>query len=106
MLSRSYILVILVICLFGIAYWLNSLNVNGLFGAIMMAIVIIMLGLDIHLISLAIFFIFSSIISKAIKKRSFYRSKGSKRDIIQVYANGGVATLVCCLLYTSPSPRD
>ena len=61
----------------------------------MMAIVIIMLGLDIHLISLAIFFVFSSIISKSIKKRSFYRSKGSKRDIIQVYANGGVATLVC-----------
>ena len=104
MLSRSSILVILVICLFGIAYWFNSLNINGLFGAIIMAIVIIMLGSDIHLISLAIFFVFSSIISKTIKNRSFYRSKGSERDIIQVYANGGVATLVCIVDFLYPDP--
>ena len=103
-LSRSTLLVIMVACLFGIAYWFNSLNINGLFGAIIMAIVIIMLGSDIHLISLAIFFVFSSIISKAIKKRSFYRSKGSKRDIIQVYANGGVATLVCVVDFLYPNP--
>ena len=104
MLSRSSILVILVICLFGIAYWFNSLNINGLFGAIIMAIVIIMLGSDIHLISLAIFFVFSSVISKTIKNKSFYRSKGSKRDIIQVYANGGVATLVCIVDFLYPNP--
>ena len=104
MLSRSSILVILVICLFGIAYWFNSLNINGLFGAIIMAIVIIMLGSDIHLISLAIFFVFSSIISKTIKNRSFYRSKGSERDIIQVYANGGVATFICIVDFLYPDP--
>ena len=103
-LSRSTLLVIMVACLFGIAYWFNSLNINGLFGAIIMAIVIIMLGSDIHLISLAIFFVFSSIISKTIKNRSFYRSKGSERDIIQVYANGGVATLVCIVDFLYPDP--
>ena len=103
-LSRSTLLVIMVACLFGIAYWFNSLNINGLFGAIIMAIVIIMLGSDIHLISLAIFFVFSSIISKTIKKKSFYRSKGSERDIIQVYANGGVATLVCIVDFLYPDP--
>ena len=83
MLSRSSILVILVICLFGIAYWLNSLNINGLFGAIMMAIVIIMLGLDIHLISLAIFFIFSSIISKTIKRDRFIDQKVLKEILFR-----------------------
>ena len=69
-----------------------------------MAIVIIMLGSDIHLISLAIFFVFSSVISKTIKNTSFYRSKGSKRDIIQVYANGGVALFICIIDFLNPNP--
>ena len=102
--SRSSILIIIIICLFTIAYWFRSLNISGFYGATIMAIVIIMLGSDIHLISLAIFFVFSSVISKTIKNTSFYRSKGSKRDIIQVYANGGVALFICIIDFLYPNP--
>ena len=34
-------------------------------------------------------------LSKILKKASFYTSKGSRRDIFQVYANGGIALLIC-----------
>ena len=46
-------------------------------------------------ILLYIFFILSSILSKIIPGNTSTISKGSKRDIIQVYANGGIALLLC-----------
>ena len=104
--STSSLIIILVLCFFIFAYWLNSLNKSGFYGAIIMAMVILLLGSLIHLMSLAIFFILSSIISKVFKGKSFYRSKGSRRDIIQVYANGGIATFICIIDFLYPNPNN
>lgn len=104
--SMTSLMVLLIFCLFTFSYWLKSLNKSGFCGALIMAIVILLLGSLIHLISLAIFFILSSIISKVFKSKSFYRSKGSRRDIIQVYANGGVATFICIIDFLYPNPYN
>ena len=69
-----------------------------------MGIVISILGSWHHLLPLAVFFILSSILSKVLRNTSFYRTKGSKRDIIQVYANGGVALFICIYDYLNPDP--
>ena len=104
--SMTSLMVLVIFCLFTFSYWLKSLNKSGFCGALIMAIVILLLGSLIHLISLAIFFILSSIISKVFKSKSFYRSKGSRRDIIQVYANGGVATFICIIDFLYPNPYN
>ena len=35
--------------------------------------------------------------SKILRNTSFYRTKGSERDIVQVYANGGIALFICII---------
>jgi uncharacterized protein (TIGR00297 family) len=54
-------------------------------------------------VPLAVFFVLTSILSKIIKNTSFYRSKGSRRDIVQVYANGGIALLICIIDFIQPN---
>lgn len=95
LLSEKLLLIYLITFLFFIAYRLRTLSLDGLFGAGIMGTLIILYGSRYHLLSLATFFILSSLLSKILKKASFYTSKGSRRDIFQVYANGGIALLIC-----------
>ena len=102
-LNGKFILLLSIIILFIISYYLSALTISGLFGGIIMGAIIIMYGTLNHLIPLGVFFILSSILSKVLKSASFYRTKGSQRDIIQVYANGGIALSICIINYFNPN---
>lgn len=102
--SDTMLMIIAIIVLLYIAYRLNTLTLSGFFGGLLMGIIMVMLGYQLYLIPIAIFFILSSLLSKILKDTSFYRTKGSKRDIIQVYANGGIALLICIMDHLNENP--
>ncbi len=97
------ILLLIIILLLLLAYKLKSLSRSGYFGSLIMGIIIMLIGSWQFLVPLAVFFIFSSFISKITKSNSFYRTKGSQRDIIQVYANGGISLILCIYNFINPS---
>ena len=101
--SASSIFLFLIILLFSVAYQFHSLSRSGYYGGLVMGILITLIGSWRFLIPLAVFFILSSILSKLIKNASFYKSKGSQRDIVQVYANGGIALLICIYDFLQPN---
>src|SRR5215216_1498435 len=80
-----------------LAYRAHSLNRNGAFAAILVGTIVFGLGGLQWAILLMVFFITSSGLSRAFKKRkqelSEKFSKGSERDMGQVLGNGGLATL-------------
>ena len=104
LLSEKIVMIIVIIFLFYIAYLLKALTSSGFSGGLVMGIIIVMLGHQYYLIPIAIFFILSSLLSKILKNTSFYITKGSRRDIIQVYANGGIALLICTLDHFNENP--
>jgi uncharacterized protein (TIGR00297 family) len=80
-----------------LAYRARSLDKSGAFAAIFVGTIVFGLGGLAWAILLLIFFITSSGLSRAFKKRkqglSEKFSKGSERDAGQVFGNGGVATI-------------
>ena len=80
-----------------LAYRAQSLNRNGAFAAILVGTIVFGLGGLQWAILLMVFFITSSGMSRAFKKRkqglNEKFSKGSERDAGQVFGNGGLATL-------------
>jgi uncharacterized protein (TIGR00297 family) len=101
--SGYFFMLIILIFLLYVFLRLDALSLSGFFGAVLMGVVLIMLTNLSYLALLAIFFILCSIISKLIKKKDFISTKGSKRDVVQVYANGGIALLICLYDYFHPS---
>ena len=101
--SSYFFMLIILIFLLYVFLRLDALSLSGFFGAVLMGVVLIMLTNLSYLALLAIFFILCSIISKLIKKKDFISTKGSKRDVVQVYANGGIALLICLYDYFHPS---
>lgn len=87
---------------FYIAYKFNSLRKDGAVGAYVMGIIIFGAGGLKWVIPIATFFILSSIISK-MSNTDNQLHKGSKRDIIQVLANGGVATIIAIINFYVPN---
>lgn len=81
----------------GLAYRRHSLSASGVLGAILAGIITYMAGLA-WALSLICFFVTSTLLSKigasrkATAREQF--SKGEQRDFAQVFANGGVATLL------------
>mgnify|MGYP002846469138 FL=1 len=69
-----------------------------------MGVIIILIGSQYFFVLLSIFFILSSVVSKMLKEVSFYRTKGSQRDIVQVYANGGIALILSIIYYLNNNP--
>ena len=84
------------------AYRLKALTAGGAAGAMFLGSVVFSIGGINWVIPMATFFVLSSILSKLGKAHksqlAIMQEKGSNRDLIQVYANGGVA-LVMALLY-------
>ncbi len=80
-----------------LAYRVHSLNKSGAIAALIMGTVVFGIGGWGWSILLLLFFITSSGLSRAFKKRkqglSEKFSKGSERDAGQVFGNGGLATL-------------
>ena len=90
----------------GIAFYLafkyKSLSKNGVIAAYIMGIIIFGAGGLKWVAPIVTFFILSSIISK-ISKSDNQIHKGSKRDIIQVLANGGIATIISIINFYAPN---
>lgn len=87
---------------------LSALALDGALGSFVVGVFVFGIGQWKFTIPLAVFFTVSSLLSKIgkDKKESMKMAfgKGSKRDIVQVFANGGVPMLVTiCWLY---SPSD
>ena len=74
------------------AYKLKSLSVSGGFGAFLLGVFMFGMGGWDTMLPLIGFFVLSSMLSKIAdrqSKKDIISSKGSQRDIVQVYANGG-----------------
>ncbi len=93
--SQLLIGFILAILIAVISYWIGFLSKSGALAACVLGTIVFGLGGLSWAIVLMVFFISSSVLSKLFKKikNSFEEkfSKGSKRDLWQVWANGGVA---------------
>ena len=95
---------LLIIFIFIIAYRKNSLTEDGLIGAIIMGLLVFGLGGFQYLVPLFLFFILSSILSHIMKNRTIDQHKSQRRNIVQVYANGGIAMLLVIMDHFSPQP--
>ena len=102
--SPTLIFILFLVLVLYFAFKLKTLSLDGFLGALLMGIIIILIGSKIFLVTLAIFFILSSVLNKILKEASFCRTKGSERDIVQVYANGGIALLLSILYYINDNP--
>lgn len=101
--SEIFILFMIMITLIFIAYKIKVLSLSGFLGAAIMGTFLIMLKNFYYIIIFIIFFVSCSIISKIFKRENFYNIKGSERDLIQVYSNGGAALLICIYDFFLPS---
>lgn len=89
----GWILLSLILAL--ISYRLKALDVSGAFGAMLLGTIVFSIGGAYWALPMLTFYIFSSVLSK-IGERKKQKvmgviEKGSRRDIYQVFANGGVA---------------
>jgi uncharacterized protein (TIGR00297 family) len=89
-----------------LAYWRGSLSRSGALGALLVGTLIFGLGGWVWGVALAVFFISSSALShfkerqKAAVAEKF--EKGHRRDIGQVFANGGLGALIAVLSAVVP----
>jgi uncharacterized protein (TIGR00297 family) len=90
-----------------VAYLVHSLSRSGAYAAIVVGTVIFGVGGWQWAILLLAFFISSSTLTRAFKKRKNYLSekfsKGGQRDAGQVFGNGALATLFAGLHYFFPT---
>lgn len=88
-----------------LAYHLKALTLGGTAGAMLLGSLVFSIGGIFWVIPMATFFVLSSILSKIGKmKRTLLKGmveKGSQRDILQVFANGGVALIMAVLFHFS-----
>jgi uncharacterized protein (TIGR00297 family) len=89
-----------------LAYRARSLNRSGAFAALVVGTIIFGLGGLGWAVLLLTFFITSSALSRAFKNRKREANekyaKGGRRDVGQVFGNGGIATLFAALHYFFP----
>jgi len=89
-----------------VAFRLKALTPGGAAGAMLLGSIVFSIGGIFWVIPMATFFVLSSILSKIGKLRKTLLKgmveKGSQRDILQVYANGGISLIMSILyFYTS-----
>jgi uncharacterized protein (TIGR00297 family) len=92
----------------GLAYWRRSLSASGVLGAILVGTIIFGLGGWIWGLLLITFFVSSSWLSHyrhAAKEAVADKfAKGSRRDLGQVLANGGLGAVLAAAYAISPQP--
>lgn len=90
-----------------VLFKLNVLTIDGALGAFIMGLFIFGSGGWKFLVPIGLFFLTSSFLSKILKndKDKNFESfgKGSRRDLIQVYANGGIPMLISIWWLYDPS---
>ena len=91
-----------------LAYWRGSLSQSGAVGALIVGTLTFGLGGWLWGVILALFFVSSSLLShyKETEKKEVAEKfdKGHRRDIAQVFANGGLGAVVAILSALFPSP--
>ena len=93
-----------IIFIFIIAYRKDSLSENGLMGGIIMGLLVFGFGGFLYLAPLFIFFILSSFLSHITNSKVLHQAKSLRRNIVQVYANGGIALLLVIMDHFNPQP--
>ncbi len=86
------------------AFKMKALSVSGGFGAFLLGVFMFGMGSWHTMLPLIGFFVLSSILSKVAdrqSKKDIISSKGSQRDIVQVYANGGIPLIFTIAWYLS-----
>ncbi|MFQ6674265.1 MAG: DUF92 domain-containing protein, partial [Fidelibacterota bacterium] len=89
------------------AFRLNSLATDGALGAFVLGVFVFGIGKWKFMIPLGVFFVISSLLSqirkdeKEVTRTAF--GKGSKRDVVQVFANGGIPLLLAIWWFYTPS---
>lgn len=83
---------------------LQSLSISGGFGAFLLGVFMFGMGGWDTMLPLIGFFVLSSILSKIADRQTkpdIISTKGSQRDIVQVYANGGIPLIFAIAWYLS-----
>lgn len=91
------------------AYKLKALSVSGGLGAFLLGVFMFGMGSWDTMLPLIGFFVLSSMLSKIAdrpSKNDIISSKGSQRDIVQVYANGGIPLLFTIAWYLTSFSSD
>ena len=92
-----------------IAYKGSSLSKSGMAGATVVGAFIFTIGGVAWLVPLGVFFVLASVLSKIGKKRKQELKnivlKGGRRDISQVYANGGIGLLLVLIYHFIPDTK-
>ena len=83
-------------------YKLKSLNAGGAAGAFIMGIFVFGTGGVQWITPMLAFFILSSILSKIGKKSTEATQNGSRRNLVQVMANGGVPMMIALVNFYQP----
>jgi uncharacterized protein (TIGR00297 family) len=86
------------------AYKLKSLSISGGFGAFLLGLFMFGMGGWTTMLPLIGFFFLSSLLSKIADRsarKDLVSKKGSQRDIVQVYANGGIPLIFAIAWYLS-----
>ena len=86
------------------AYKFKLLSESGVFSAYVMGIIIFGTGGFMWIVPILTFFVLSSVLSKLPKTENTLQ-KGSQRDIIQVLANGSIATIISVINFYSPNDQ-
>tara|TARA_B100000900_G_scaffold405416_1_gene414977 strand:+ start:27 stop:1505 length:1479 start_codon:yes stop_codon:yes gene_type:complete len=95
---------IFITCILFIPYRMKILSMSGYFGSITMGALFVLFGNIVQFILIALFFVLSSSLNLIIKKYTERKSKNSRRNIVQVVCNGGVAIIICIYDYFNPNP--
>ncbi len=90
-----------------VAYRLRALSTDGALGAFVLGVFVFGIGGWKFVLPMGIFFLVSSLLSRFGKERKQIHQlaigKGSQRDVVQVYANGGVPMLLATWWFYAPS---
>lgn len=105
----SLILIVGVMAVIGIlAFWKKSLDIGGAFSAVVMGVIVLWCTQLEGFLLLLLFFVGSNVVgrlSKRIRRQSsgelFIEQKGSRRDSMQVLANGLMATIGALMWYNA-----
>lgn len=102
LLARLGLGLVLSLAIGGIGYWRRSLSLSGLLGAVIVGTTIFGFGGWVRGLLLIAFFASSSLLShyRSRQKQTLAEkfAKGSRRDLAQTLANGGVAALLALII--------
>ena len=84
---------------------IGALSLSGFLSASTVGCLLILYGIQFHFVLLASFFTLSLALNLLIKKIIIFKSKHSKRNVVQVLCNGGIPLLLCIISYFKQNPH-